>query len=283
MQKIIAALSSGLLITLLAIGNTASAQVGVGVGSNANAQVGTSPLMDDTDLVVDVEADVSADKGPDMGGAGASAGAAGGASASVEPFTLSQREAAAASLDAESATLGAASVRTSEDLSVFATSKLKRDANIESIEVARDEVSLSYRQPARFLGFIPTDIRATARVTNEGRVDVDYPWYRLFFAVDGASEAEAALETRVQELTANANGSFTVALEAAILEAMHRVLSAGATGTATAGVTADMAGRASDVTATGSASVDLSEEGALDGAGANASGEASAEAGAAVE
>lgn len=142
-------------------------------------------------------------------------------------FSLTQKEAASISIDAESAELGSASVSSGEDLSLYATSKMKRDANIESVDVSGDRVSVEYRRKARFLGFIPASIRANAEITSDGEVDIDYPWYRFLFAVDGTADAEAQLKASVQELMAGsgAGAGFTARLEAEIIDAIHAAFS----------------------------------------------------------
>ena len=285
MNRFISIISSVTLAAFLAVSGTAYAQMDVSVDSRAD----TSPIVDPNDTIIDAETDseTNAGAGSDSPNTAVSTGADGSTDTSGNlgsgSFSLSQKDASSASLDSASSELGASSVVTVDDLSAFATSMLKRDANIENVEVSSDRVELTYEQAARFLGFIPGHLDVTARVTSAGDVEIDYPWYRFLFAVDGASgDAEAQLEARVKGIMEGASG-FTASIEASILEVLRTALANGASAGATAsqGVTADMAGNPDDVTATGSA--DLSgdgsvEDGATDISG-NASGEASGSAG----
>jgi len=263
MTKLLSIITSGALAVLLLAGTTAQAQVSVDVGAGTRAETSANePSKGETWAPSDASLDVRTEA--DLKGEGQASAETGAASS----FSLTKEDAVGASLDAESAGLAASAVVSGDDLSVFATSQMKRDSNIENIDVSGKEVRMEYRKDARFLGFIPASIKATAEVESNGDVEIDYPWYRFLFSVEGTSEAEAALEARVAELMATAGGSFNAALEAAILEAMHMALAGSATADA-GGLTADMAGRAEDMTVPSSleeaASTSVEASGAVEG------------------
>lgn len=250
MYKILASLSAVTLMAMMLVGS-AQAQTGVNVGGSGGASVNVG--SDGTDVSVDADADVSADADTSVDSdtdSGTDADA-NGSTRAVGELRLTQKQAASASLDAESAELSAGSVANSEDLSLYATSMLKRDAAIEEVHADGNRVSLTYNLPARFLGFIPTTISAEATVENTGEVDLDYPWYRFLFAVEGSKDLQARLETRAKEVLAraDASGGFSASSEAELLAALHTAMSgdASATGSlsdssATAGAAAETSG-----------------------------------------
>ncbi len=70
-----------------------------------------------------------------------------------------------------------ADVDSQNDLKSYSMYLLQNDGNIEKIEVNDDGMDLSYRQPGKFLGFIPTKILANVHVAEDGEATIDYPWY----------------------------------------------------------------------------------------------------------
>ncbi|HEX8591309.1 MAG TPA: hypothetical protein VF696_00960 [Candidatus Paceibacterota bacterium] len=242
MYKFIVSLSALALIVALASG--AQAQ-NASVGTSINRE-GTSPLDTSVDTVVEGDGGASADTGVSSDtGASASGGAAG-------TLSLTQEQAAATSLDAESAELSAGSVINSQDLSLYVTSVMKRDVKIEEIHADGEHVSITYTLPARFLAVIPTSLTAEATVTADGKIDLDYPWYRFLFAVENGDDIEARLEGGVREQLARVgtNGSFSAAAEAGLIAAIHAALS-GRVDTNAGTVTDDMMGTSADLSGSG--------------------------------
>lgn len=210
MHKLISVASAGLFVGIFSFASFAYAQVGIDVSGSGTAV--------DTDISADAGASADAD------GEHAESSTFEGSADSGASFSLSKKEASSASIDAESAELSADAVVTSEDLERYATSRMKRDAGIEHIEASSEGVSLAYRQKARFLGFIPASIRATAEVSGDGRVDVDYPWYRFLFSVDNSGNSD--LEARVGEVISGADlsGGLNAHARAQLLDALHASL-----------------------------------------------------------
>lgn len=92
-------------------------------------------------------------------------------------------------------TLSPVSVRTEADLTGYAAAQIENDENLERVRVDGSDVTVTYRAPAKFLGFLSSSVRVSATVDAEGEVDVRYPWYAFLFA----SESEAALEAAIAE------------------------------------------------------------------------------------
>lgn len=201
MHKLIASVPAVIFTAVLSFAPTAYAQVGIDVYGETS--------VDDIGVTTNTDIDASVDMGED---------------AADSSFSLSKKEAASMSIDAESAELSADAVVTGGDLSRFATSRMKRDQGIEHIEASKEGVSVEYRQEARFLGFIPGSIRATAEVSSNGEVDIDYPWYRFLFSVD--STDESALRASVSEITSGADLSagLSAHLEAQLIDVLHTAL-----------------------------------------------------------
>lgn len=246
MKKLLSLLSSALLVAVFTTG-TAAAQIygDIDVGGGASGSVGGSggvsgsadtsaDLTIDSDYPDDDSSTSSSDDASSDSDSGANVGTTINAGAGL---SLTQREAAQVSIDAESAALVASSVATNEDLSLYATSKLKRDASLRRIDASSESVRVSYRQEARFLGVIPAGITAHATVTNSGGVDIDYPWYRFLFAVEHDTDAEAQLESEVRELLAaqaDASAGFSATTEAELIDRLYVALSGSANATASA-------------------------------------------------
>jgi len=211
------------LVASVALGVTAFAQVDLNVNGSATSDTETSTdsANGTTSSEGSANVNLSSDAGVVLGDSGA---------ASV---TITQREAARASIDAESATLSASSVVSGEDLSLYVTSKLKRDASLQRIDASGDRVQVSYRQDARFLSFLPASVTTQATVTADGDIDVDYPWYRFLFSVDNSNDLEARIEAQVGDLIARVSAvgeaSFDATTEAELIDRLYLVLSSSAT------------------------------------------------------
>lgn len=210
MHKLITIASVGFLIFTFLVALPASAQVDVTIDAE------TSVSDADMDAVVGTDAsDMNQDAADDSEVA----------SDTDSTLSLTKEDALSASIDAESAELSADAVVTSEDLSRFATSRMKRDTNIERIDASNDLVLVEYRKKAHFLGFIPASLRTTAEVMSDGTVEVDYPWYRFLFSIDEDQDG-AELQARVDEIMASANLStgMNAHTSAQLIAALHTAL-----------------------------------------------------------
>lgn len=89
-------------------------------------------------------------------------------------------------------------VRSDSDLSGYIAAQIKSDDNLEKVKVSSDNVAVTYKQHARFLGFLPTTLKATAMVESDGNVSVSYPWYSFLYAkTSNVDDVETNLKARV--------------------------------------------------------------------------------------
>jgi len=101
-----------------------------------------------------------------------------------------------------------AQVESGQDLEDFARGVLLRDENVRDVEVDEYHVKMSYRMPAKFLGFLSSNLNAHVSLENEGtststeaqaRVKVRFPWYRFLFSVPeevGKDNLQLSLESK---------------------------------------------------------------------------------------
>lgn len=231
------ALPALVVASLLGAFSVAHAQVDVNVGGSADTSVsGDAPVSDDENsdgsagVTGNADVDASIDADSESAGDSDEGGMDAGINAALE---LDQDAAASISVTAEDGTsMTAADVSTDEDLRVYAAAALQQDSHIEGVRASSDGVSVTYRVPARFLGFIPGSLAAQARVAGNGTVSIDYPWYRIFFALDD-TDAEARLAAEVEALTAgNTSGTISASLGAQLIDRMSAALAASATASA---------------------------------------------------
>lgn len=116
-----------------------------------------------------------------------------------------------------------ADISTSAELSAYARSIMSADENIVKIEYDDDEVSIWYKEPAEFLGFIPVTVTTKATVTALGEIDIDRPWYDVFVTTEEDDSLENTLGTTAgtiaraessTELSSNAQARLLNALRA---------------------------------------------------------------------
>lgn len=143
-----------------------------------------------------------------------------------------------------SASADASTVLNDADLSDFIAAQIKADGNVNSIQSTQDSVAMSYRVPAKFLGFIPMNVDATAVVNADGTVSVTYPWYSFLLATNG--DLNARINGAVQNvLGARANGSLSGSVTATTTGNAMQSGNASATGTAAAQANAQSSAHAS--------------------------------------
>lgn len=85
------------------------------------------------------------------------------------------------------------------------------DANIGSLSLSSDKVSVSYREPARLLGFIHITVPVTVSVDAKGSTRLSYPWYNFLLSTNEAGlsiRAQAAVNTALAtDATARADAT----------------------------------------------------------------------------
>jgi hypothetical protein len=121
---------------------------------------------------------------------------------------------------ASTTVMTAALVRSSDDLRSYAVVSMKSDDNIRGMTFSGNDVEVDYREPGKFLGFIPVSITAMADANADGAVTVSHPWYDFLVAKDDTA-IESSLSAGVGPMaSASASGKFSYASEARIADAM---------------------------------------------------------------
>jgi len=202
------------LVALSLSGGTASAQSGAlngAVDAAVDITTGSGAGAD-----VSADADAAADEGADTP---VSQDTQADADFSLR---LLQRDINSGNAEGEGSVSvsSAADVTTEDSLRAYAESTLRANESIDAVEMDGEGMVVRYRQPARFLGFIPGHMPVTVNVTNDGAVSVDYPWYAFLMTTDTdradfesrlASEIGAAFDASGEAM---ANAMLTVNAEA---------------------------------------------------------------------
>lgn len=166
----------------------------------------------------EAQADVGTNDAPD---AAVSSNAEGNASSGVILFTRGEIEAAMHASDAAQANASEnsavnsidlnfsgspASVSSNADLSAFIATTMKNDENLNEVQASSGSVAVTYKAPAKFLGFIPASIKAMAIVDATGNVTIARPWYGFLFSSDDSADLKTAIESDVRaHVNASAN------------------------------------------------------------------------------
>ena len=139
--------------------------------------------------------------------------------------------------------VSSASVSTDADLSTYAKAVIKGDANVSGVDTSPNKVSVTYNQPAWFLGFIPMTVKVRADAMSDGSITVHYPWYS-FLTHTTSDSLKARLQSSVG-VANNANASFNAHTEAVLVDSLRSAMksnldadtsaSASATASGTAG------------------------------------------------
>lgn len=85
----------------------------------------------------------------------------------------------------------------SSDLAVVATAIVFRDQNIEEVRIVGDRLSVTYKARGKLLWLIPITFTVyltinTSGTTDAERVQLTYPWYRIFVSLPVSPNAIAA-------------------------------------------------------------------------------------------
>ena len=208
MKKIIAV---GTLAALFAITGHAFAAINVGLDQSANASIGLSGSASSSGSSVNVAASTNATTSGNT-----STGTLTVVRGNLDSMNI-DRNAPAAS--------NAGMVSNDTDLSTYVAASMQGDKYLERVSSDQDRIIVKYREPARFLGFIP-GAKVTAKVTvdADGTVHVRYPWYRFLLAVDGnRKDLESELQSEVAQSASS--GQWSAQTRARIISTIHTSLS----------------------------------------------------------
>jgi hypothetical protein len=84
-----------------------------------------------------------------------------------------------------------AEVQSEQDLQNFATGILLQDENVQEVRVEQESTQVAYLMPAKLFGFISGTLAAKSTVDAEGRVKVQFPWYRVFYRLSQEAQASS--------------------------------------------------------------------------------------------
>lgn len=108
---------------------------------------------------------------------------------------------------------------------------INSDEKVDAVSLSPDKVSMTYREPAKLLGFIGTRVPVEATIAANGTATVHYPWYSFLFATNQAGlsiEAQGIANDITSSTTAASTSEFSLATQAQLLTSLHTVLSSSA-------------------------------------------------------
>ncbi|HEU5114926.1 MAG TPA: hypothetical protein VFT82_04140, partial [Candidatus Paceibacterota bacterium] len=108
---------------------------------------------------------------------------AGVGSSNANTFVITRQDVTATS----TAYISPTNVTTEGDFSTYARALMMADENVTKIASNDNQVSVWYREPAKFLGLVPVTATVQATVDASGNVTVNYPWWYGIFVRDDAS------------------------------------------------------------------------------------------------
>ena len=186
-----------------------------------------------------VSADVNVGLGGNVSaGSAASAVVSGSASSSASaPASDSSMSASMSGTDASAANADM-NASAGDDSSVNASIQgiLNSDSNVTKVDASNDSVGVWYKEPGKFLGFIPVMVSTEASADANGNAKISHPWYD-FLTVTADSAAQAQLQSQISG-SAGANGQLSDSVKISLMNAIHALVSAWESSNASATTTA---------------------------------------------
>ncbi len=146
------------------------------------------------------------------------------------PFVLSNTDDAVLNFsnNATPAVSDASTVGTRDQLSAYAAGVMHSDDNIQNVQMSSSSVIMNYKQPGRFLGFIPVTVSTQAQVNQDGSVSISHPWYD-FLAMTNDSAIRTSIQAQLQQSMASTTPggdiAFSPQMQAQIMADMHTAFS----------------------------------------------------------
>jgi hypothetical protein len=109
--------------------------------------------------------------------------------------------------DKASSTVTQSTVSSTTDLDIYTRTVTAEDDNVSNVVVKDDSVAVSYKEPARIFGIIPTEVTVVAEVNNDGTVILKYPWY-AFLSGKNAGQLKPGLQMKVGQILRNATTTY---------------------------------------------------------------------------
>ena len=174
-----------------------------------------------------VSGSASASNSSNTQGTDASGSGTVGADADIGLITVTRAD--VSSEESAQATVSTPSaVRTSADLSAYASEVVQADENVDAVAASADSVSVSYKQSAKLFGFIPIFLSATATVDSTGEVSIRYPWYAFLATTNSASLQSsvkaATAATTAANTSADASAELSAAAQAKLIDEVRAAM-----------------------------------------------------------
>lgn len=99
-------------------------------------------------------------------------------------------------------------VKNQDDLDFFAKSIMASDDSISKVDIEDETITIYHKEPAKFLGFIPSRIDARISVNTDGDVAIKYPWYTLLSTKNGAN-LKAEIKAKVGSVVGTSTPLFS--------------------------------------------------------------------------
>ena len=139
-------------------------------------------------------------------------------SAAVKATVNSSASVNATTKPSESPT-ASSNISTDSDLNLYTTSLQEQDKNVAKVETKDDYILVGYREPGKFLGFIPVSVTANAKVDADGKVTISYPWYTFLTAKN-----DADLRTSLDAKNFGTLASLSAQQRAEVIQSLHAAL-----------------------------------------------------------
>ncbi len=145
-----------------------------------------------------------------------------GTTTNANSFSITRRDLAAST----TSYISASNVTTSEDFQAYSRGLMMADENISKIEASDGQVSIWYREPAKFLGVVPVTVSVHASVTADGTVTVAYPWwYELFVKDDTQTQFQTDLTNTAGTLArGEATTTLSSSAKARLVNALQSIM-----------------------------------------------------------
>ncbi len=191
-------------VAAISVDVSGATDVSVGASGQASSSSGSTGAGTSGSVSSDTEATTDADTSTNLDGA-VSSNAATNADAGIVLFTRADITSAvkASSNGAGNAAVNLnfagspTSVQTTADLSAYVATQMKNDEQLAEVEASSDSIEVTYKESAKFLGFIPASLSATAVVDASGEVTVTRPWYRFLYSSVDSADLETKIQSRV--------------------------------------------------------------------------------------
>lgn len=177
----------------------ALAKIDVGVDASVKAESDSGAYTVESDATVSSETNTEADSQATI-------------EINTDPIVIT-----ASDIDETEVTIAStAEVNSKASLDSYARGVIKANADIRDVIITDEHVAVSHREHARLFGILPIKVFARAYVSNDGSVEVKFPWYAF------ASAKKAALESRIQaavssSVSASANAKLSAKTQAEML------------------------------------------------------------------